>query len=87
MYRESGGELTESFSIGEWTNHDESFGAASPHNPRPLAATTGLIGADPPKDEKALAEEFRVFAKREAAAYTIRLEGSDRPLTLRLSRS
>ena len=50
-----------------------------------LAAILGGIGpvtADPPQDEKSLAEEFRLFAKREAAAYTIRLEGSDRPLTL-----
>ena len=48
----------------------------------PLFGMSGLVQADPPKDEKALAEEFRVFAKREATAYTIRLEGSDRPLTL-----
>jgi len=43
----------------------------------------GFVRADPPKDEKALAESFRAFAKQEAATYTIRLEGSDRPLTLR----
>ena len=49
----------------------------------PLLGSTGLAQTDPPKDEKALAEEFAAFAKREAAAYTIRLEGSDRPLTLR----
>jgi hypothetical protein len=48
----------------------------------PLFGMTGLVGADPPVDEKARAEEFRAFAKREAAAYTLRLEGSDRPLTL-----
>ena len=47
-----------------------------------LFGVSGLAQADPPKDEKALAEEFRAFAKREASAYTIRLEGSDRPLTL-----
>jgi hypothetical protein len=47
----------------------------------PILATSGLVRADPPKDEKALAEAFLVFAKREAATYTIRLEGSDRPLT------
>jgi hypothetical protein len=40
------------------------------------------VSADAPQDEKALAESFLAFAKREAAAYTIRLEGSDRPLTL-----
>jgi hypothetical protein len=40
------------------------------------------VSADPPQDEKSRAEEFAVFAKREAAAYTISLEGSDRPLTL-----
>ncbi len=49
----------------------------------PLFGMTGHVGADPPKDEKARAEAFRVFAKREAAAYTIRLEGSDRPLKFR----
>ena len=43
---------------------------------------TGLVHAEPPPDEKALAAEFRALAKREATAYTIRLEGSDRPLTL-----
>src|SRR5262245_20095803 len=49
----------------------------------PLIVMTGLVRAEPPKDEKARAEAFRAFAKREAAAYTIRLEGSDRPLTFR----
>ncbi len=49
----------------------------------PLFGITGIVRADPPKDEKALAEEFRAFAKREATAYTMRLEGSDRPLTLK----
>jgi len=49
----------------------------------PLFGMSGLLRADPPKDEKVLAEEFRAFAKREATAYTIRLEGSDRPLTLK----
>jgi hypothetical protein len=44
---------------------------------------TGLVRADPPQDEKALAEEFRALAKREASAYTIRLEGSDQSLLLR----
>jgi hypothetical protein len=48
----------------------------------PMFGMTGLVRADPPKDEKALAETFLAFAKREASAYTIRLEGSDRPLTL-----
>jgi hypothetical protein len=48
----------------------------------PLLGITGLLRADPPKDEKAIAEEFRAFAKAEAVAYTMRLEGSDRPLTL-----
>jgi hypothetical protein len=43
----------------------------------------GFVQSDPPTDEKARAEAFLAFAKREAAAYTIRLEGSDRPLTLR----
>jgi hypothetical protein len=48
----------------------------------PLVAMDGYVGADPPPDEKARAEEFRAFAKREASAYTLRLEGSDRPLAL-----
>ena len=48
----------------------------------PLFGMTGFVRAQPPKDEKALAEAFRVFAKQEAAAYTMRLEGSDRPLKL-----
>jgi hypothetical protein len=48
----------------------------------PLLGFAGFIRAEPPQDEKTRAEEFAQFAKREAAAYTIRLEGSDRPLTL-----
>jgi hypothetical protein len=48
----------------------------------PLFGITAPVGADPPPDEKARADEFRVFARREAAAYAIRLEGRDRPLTL-----
>ncbi len=48
----------------------------------PLFGVSGLVGADPPKDEKAIAEEFRAFAKKEAAKYTLRLQGSRRPLTL-----
>jgi hypothetical protein len=49
----------------------------------PLVAMTGLVRAEPPKDEKARIEAFRAYARREAAAYTILLEGSHRPLTLR----
>jgi hypothetical protein len=55
---------------------------------RPLIIMTPLLilavaqGADPPQDDKALAEEFRLFASKEASAYTIRLPGSDQPLTL-----
>jgi hypothetical protein len=48
-----------------------------------LAPLLGLAGFAQPgsqKDEKALVEEFRAFAKGEAATYTCRLEGSDRPL-------
>jgi hypothetical protein len=49
-----------------------------------LLGVTGLAPPDDaPKGEKALAEAQRAFAKREAAAYTIRLEGGDRRLTLR----
>ena len=49
----------------------------------PCWAWPASSGPTAPKDEKDLAEAFRGFAKREAATYTIRLEGSDRPLTLR----
>jgi hypothetical protein len=49
-----------------------------------LLGLSGVAAADPPPDEKARAEEFRAFAKQEAAAYTIRRDGSDRPLVLRL---
>jgi hypothetical protein len=48
----------------------------------PFFGMTGFALAQPPKDEKALAEAFRVFAKQEASTYTMRLEGSDRPLKL-----
>ena len=48
----------------------------------PLLGMTGLVRADPPEDVKALAAEFHALAKREASAYTIRLEASDRTLTL-----
>jgi hypothetical protein len=46
----------------------------------PLLGSAGFAQAGPQKDEKAIVEEFRAFAKQEAAAYTFRLEGSDRPL-------
>jgi hypothetical protein len=49
----------------------------------PLLGLAGSVRSQPPKDEKSLAEAFHVFAKQEAASYTIRLEGSDRPLALR----
>ena len=48
-----------------------------------LATLLGSAGFAQPgsqKDEKAIVEEFRAFAKEEAARYTFRLEGSDRPL-------
>ncbi len=48
----------------------------------PLLGLAGAAWSDPQKDEKALAEEFLAFAKRQAASYTIRLEGSDRPMKL-----
>src|SRR5436305_925861 len=51
-----------------------------------LAPLLGSAGFAPPgsqKDEKAIVEEFRAFAKEEAASYTFRLEGSDRPLRFR----
>jgi len=47
-----------------------------------LSGMTGPLLGDQPKDEKARAEEFLVLAKREAAAYTVRLLGTDRPLVL-----
>src|SRR5262249_7518542 len=46
----------------------------------PLLGSAGFAQPGSQKDEKALAEEFRAFAKEEAATYTVRLEGSDRPL-------
>ena len=49
---------------------------------RALMGLHGLLRADPPEDEKARAEEFRVLAQAEAAAYTIQVEGRSRPLTL-----
>jgi hypothetical protein len=49
----------------------------------PLQVSGGFAQPDPPNQEKALAESFRKFAKQEAAGYTIRLEGTDRPLTFR----
>jgi hypothetical protein len=46
-------------------------------------AMASPLWGDDPKDEKTRAAEFHVIAKREAAAYTIRHLGSDRPLTLK----
>ena len=46
----------------------------------PLSGSAGFAQPGSQKDEKALVEEFRAFAKGEAATYTCRLEGSDRPL-------
>jgi hypothetical protein len=48
----------------------------------PLLGMTGVVRAQTPKDEKVLAEAFREFAKQEATAYTLRLEGTDQPLKL-----
>jgi hypothetical protein len=48
----------------------------------PLLDASAQLHAEPPPDEKALAAEFHLLAKREASAYTIRLEGGDRPLVL-----
>jgi hypothetical protein len=47
-----------------------------------LLSWIDLVSADPPQDEKSRAEEFAIFAKREAAAYAINLEGIDEPLKL-----
>jgi hypothetical protein len=49
----------------------------------PLLGSASFAQPDPQKDEKAIVEEFRAFAKKEAASYTCRLEGSDRPLRFR----
>jgi hypothetical protein len=46
----------------------------------PLLISAGFAQPGSQKDEKALVEEFRAFAKEESATYTLRLEGSDRPL-------
>jgi hypothetical protein len=43
---------------------------------------TSFVRADDPKDENKRAEQFLGIAKREAAAYSIRLTGSDQPLVL-----
>ena len=48
-----------------------------------LLGSAGIARPGPQKDEKAIIEEFRAFAKEEAARYTFRLEGSDRPLRFR----
>jgi hypothetical protein len=47
-----------------------------------LMGMTGAVRGDDPKDENKRAESFRAFATREAASYTMRLAGSDRPLVL-----
>jgi hypothetical protein len=49
-----------------------------------IAPLLGLAGFVQPeaKDEKARIEAFHAFAKRQAATYTIRLEGRDGPLAL-----
>jgi hypothetical protein len=41
------------------------------------------LSGDEPKDEKTRSEEFLVIAKQEAAVYTIRRPGGDRPLALK----
>jgi hypothetical protein len=46
----------------------------------PLLGSAGFAQPGSQKDEKAIIEEFRAFAKEEAASYSFRLEGSDRPL-------
>jgi hypothetical protein len=44
---------------------------------------TGPVGADPQAAGKSRADEFRDFATREIATYTIRPTAGDRPLTLK----
>lgn len=46
----------------------------------PLWVSAGFGQDTPPKDEKARIDEFRAFAKEEAASYSLRLEGSSQPL-------
>jgi hypothetical protein len=46
----------------------------------PLLGSAGFGQAGSQRDENAIVEEFRAFAKEEAARYIVSLEGSDRPL-------
>ncbi|MDR3618059.1 MAG: hypothetical protein P4L85_01825 [Paludisphaera borealis] len=48
-----------------------------------LLGSAEFARSEAQRDEKAMVEEFRALAKEEAASYTFRLEGSDRPLRLR----
>jgi hypothetical protein len=49
----------------------------------PLLGSAEFAQPGSQKDEKAIVEEFRAFAKEEAASYTFRREGGDRPLRFR----
>jgi len=49
----------------------------------PLLGSAAFGQPGSQKDENTIVEEFRAFAKEEAARYTCRLEGSDRPLRFR----
>jgi hypothetical protein len=49
----------------------------------PLLGSAEFARPGTQRDEKAIVEEFWAFAKEEAASYTFRLDGSDRPLRLR----
>ncbi len=51
----------------------------------PLIVMTALVVAEPQSEGKSRADEFRAYAKREIARYTIRLVPADRPLALQLS--
>ena len=47
-----------------------------------ICAMAGQVRVDPPAEGKSPPTNFMAFAKREAASYTIRLDGSDPPLKL-----
>jgi hypothetical protein len=47
-----------------------------------LLSVTGIVQSDPPEESKSRADEFLAFARREAAAHTFHVSGSDRPLKL-----
>jgi hypothetical protein len=49
----------------------------------PLLGSASFALGEPQTDDKDIAKAFREFARQEAASYSIRPEGSDRPLAFR----